>query len=77
MDPRLNCAADICCPPKQARETRIELLCEAGCSYSLAETLVDNLCKMGITFAPIQLMKAISEMVNHPNRLEVDENDID
>lgn len=68
MDPRLNCAANICCPPREARETRIELLCEAGCPAELSAKIVDRLELMGITFAPIQLMKVISEMVNHPGR---------
>jgi hypothetical protein len=70
MDPRLNCAADICCPPPPARLTRIEILCEAGCEPEAASKIADNLTKMGVTFAPVELMDVISRLADHPNRKE-------
>lgn len=69
IDPRLNCAAKICCPPNQARETQIELLCEAGCPDDLAPRLADRLATMGISFAPTELMDVIGRLAEHPNAI--------
>lgn len=69
IDPRLNCAAKICCPPMQARHTQIELLCEAGCPDNLAPVLADRLEKMGISFAPSELMDVIARLAQHPDAL--------
>lgn len=68
IDPRLNCAARICCPPADARNTQIELLCEAGCPDDLAPKLAERLETMGIALAPMELMDVIGQLANHPNR---------
>lgn len=68
IDPRLNCAARICCPPPAARATQIELLCEAGCPDDLAPKIAERLEQMGISFAPVELMAVIAELAEHPNR---------
>lgn len=66
IDPRLNCAAEICCPPPDAFQARVALLCEAGCPDELAPALVGKLDAMGITFAPKALMAVIAELADHP-----------
>lgn len=67
IDPRLNCAAKICCHPDQAKRVQIELLCEAGCPEEFAPRVADRLEKMGISLAPSELMDVISRLAQHPN----------
>jgi hypothetical protein len=67
IDPRLNCAAEICCPPPEAFQTRVELLCELGCPDDLAPKMVAAMDSKGISFAPKELMDVIRRLADHPN----------
>lgn len=74
IDPRLCCAAEICCPPPIARQTKINIIKDLmgnkweGTSEEIAVRFADNMTRLGLEFAPAELMKVIAEIANHPNR---------
>lgn len=80
VDPRLNCAAEICCPPPAAKEAKIQLVEElivdiqsvvvkgvGQSSRYLGELVVDRMKELDIEFAPGELMRAIRNLADHPN----------
>lgn len=82
VDPRLNCAAEICCPPPQAREAKLSIIDDLlvdtpglsiqinGKPYKVSEMLADRMTALDIEFAPVSLMRAIRDLADHPNRKE-------
>lgn len=59
IDPRLNCAAEICCTPEQAHAAAVELLCECGVSEDEAPRIAKRLREKGIAFTSTELAEAI------------------
>lgn len=68
IDRRLNCAAEICCPPPAARQARAAILVDLGCPEHLAMEMSTAMAERGIVFMPVQLAQVIAEMVDHPGR---------
>lgn len=65
-DPRLNCAAEICCPAPQAFQARVQILCSLGCSEDDAPSLAKAMIEQEIDFAPASLMAEIAALADHP-----------
>lgn len=59
IDPRLNCAAEICCAPEQAHAATVELLCECGVSEDEAPRIAKRMRDKGITFTSTELAGAV------------------
>lgn len=79
VDPRLNCAAEICCPPpaaRQAKESLVADLLDENKGFTpetrskLCGHVVDRMAELDIEFAPGELMRAIRDLADHPNRKE-------
>lgn len=62
IDPRLNCAAEICCSPPDALRMRVELLTEAGVPEDLAPKIAAKLADMGIALLPAELAAVIYQI---------------
>lgn len=68
IDPRLNCAAEICCQ-RPAADTALEtILCDLGCSDEEAETYAKAMRAQDLVFMPGKLARVIAEIADHPNR---------
>jgi hypothetical protein len=59
IDPRLNCAAEICCTPEQAHAAAVSLLCDCGVSEDEAPRIAKRLREKGIVFTSSELADAI------------------
>ena len=60
IDPRLNCAAEICCSgPPQSIAAAAAILCDAGCSEDEAPKIAAKLREMGVAFTSTELATAI------------------
>jgi hypothetical protein len=59
IDPRLNCAAEICCDPIKAQQARIEILCDIGVSEDQAPKMAARMKELGIAFTSTELADAI------------------
>lgn len=68
VDPRLNCAAGICCAPGNALSAATSILLDAGCPDEYAGLCARNLHEMGITFTSTKLARAIAEIADHPGQ---------
>lgn len=66
VDPRINCAAEICCGETDARLARIALLKELGVAEP--ERVADAMRARGLALMPAELAQIISEIADHPNR---------
>jgi hypothetical protein len=66
VDPRLNCAAEICCTANDARLAGIELLREAGVVNP--EETADQMRAKGLVLMPAALAQIIAEIADHPGR---------
>lgn len=73
IDPRLNCAAEICCSPPDALRAATSLLIDAGCPDEYAASCARNLREMGVTFTSTALAGAISDIAQHPRKGAADE----
>lgn len=62
IDPRLNCAAEICCSPPQSLAAATEILAEAGLTRVSAESVARNLRAAGVALLPVQLAAIIREI---------------
>lgn len=83
-DPRLNCAAEICCPPPAAREAKesvvrdlvvpvdisVRVLGKEAGDVDLVKIITDRMTELDIEFAPGALMRAIRDLADHPGRKE-------
>lgn len=67
-DPRLNCAAEICCQPPQAREALVSILLDIGVPEEYVRRCAVKMTEMGIAFTSVEMMKAVAEIVDHPGR---------
>lgn len=64
VDPRICCAARVCCQdPIAAQESAMSLLEEMGIETSQARDLLDRMEMAGIVFMPMSLAAAIAEFV--------------
>lgn len=68
VDPRLNCASEVCCSPSSALRAATSILLDAGCPDEYAALCARNLHEMGITFTSLGLAHAIAEIADHPGR---------
>lgn len=82
VDPRLNCAAEICCPPPAAREAKesivrdlvvpidisIRVLDKEAGGVDLVRVITDRMTELDIEFAPGALMRVIRDLADHPDR---------
>lgn len=65
VDPRLNCAAEICCNPTltdgagKARESRKNILVDLGLGTTDAYTVADAMKAQGLCFMPQALADTI------------------
>jgi hypothetical protein len=71
VDPRINCAAEICCDVDDARKARVEILTDLGVEPLEAIRLADEMKKKGLAFMPIQLTQVIADIADHPGRGDV------
>lgn len=62
IDPRLNCAAEICCSGPPALRARAAILCDLGVSDQDAPRMARKMQEMGITFTSTALADAIREI---------------
>lgn len=63
IDPRLNCAAEICCSgPPASIAAASAILCDAGCPDDLAPSIAGKLREMGVAFTSTALTKAIRDI---------------
>lgn len=68
VDPRLNCAAEICCSPTltdgagKARESRKNILADLGAGDDLAWEMADAMKAQGLCFMPQALADTIREV---------------
>jgi hypothetical protein len=67
-DPRINCAAEICCDPPAALRAAAEILCDIGVAEDDAPKMAAKLKEMGITFTSVELAGAIAEIADHPHK---------
>lgn len=65
-DPRLNCAAGVCCDPPEALTARVDILRSLGVPESCCEDVAKTMPELGIAFTSTDLMKAVSEIADHP-----------
>lgn len=70
VDPRLNCASEVCCSPPNALRAATSILIDAGCPDEYAGSCARNLHEMGIAFTSRELANAISNIADHPGRLK-------
>lgn len=61
-DPRINCAAEICCDPPRSLAAAASILCDAGCPEDLAPKIAHKLMTMNITFTSTALARAVREI---------------
>lgn len=66
VDPRLNCAAQICCDADDARVSQLSLLADLGVKNP--GEVADAMAEAGLIFMPCELGEAISKLADHPNR---------
>lgn len=66
-DPRICCAAGLCCDPPAARAATISLLTEAGCDPKDAPTVADNLASMKVALFDTGVTEAMRAMVDAHN----------
>jgi hypothetical protein len=62
VDPRLNCAAEICCNPPRALAARVSILCDLGVPEEDAPRMAAKMKEMGIAFTSASLAEAIREI---------------
>lgn len=64
LDPRLNCAAGICCGPSSddARVAAMQLLHENGVPADCCEQVAVNLHNAGIVLLPAKLARIIKQI---------------
>jgi len=68
VDPRLNCAAGICCGPGGSLAAATSILVDAGCPNEYAASCARNLRERGITFTSVALAEAMADIADHPGR---------
>lgn len=68
LDPRLNCAAEICCQKPAADAALEAVLCDLGCSDADAAAYAQAMRKADLVFMPGKLARVIAEIADHPNR---------
>lgn len=68
VDPRINCAAGICCDPTGALAATTEILCDIGVPEDDAPKMAAKMRDMEITFTSTSLAGAISEIADHPHK---------
>jgi hypothetical protein len=68
VDPRLNCASEICCPPRalaynqSAHDARVEILLDLGAPAELAQKMAREMPNKGVCFLPQALADVIREI---------------
>lgn len=66
VDPRLNCAAEICCHPTlrgdEAHASRVAILEDLGLSQAQASTVATAMKEQGLCFMPQALADTIREV---------------
>lgn len=74
VDPRLNCAAEICCAPapvaedgtrqlnQDAHASRVGILCDLGAPEELAHKMSAAMAERGIVFLSAELATAMREI---------------
>lgn len=65
LDPRLNCAAEICCGHKSALETTATILSECGVPADYCASVAKTLSDKGVVLMPAQLAQVIKQIA-HP-----------
>lgn len=66
VDPRICCAARVCCQdPIAAQKAAISLLEEMGIETFQAHDLLARMEDVGIVFMPVSLAAAIADLVGH------------
>lgn len=68
VDPRINCAAGICCDPAGALTATAEILCDIGVPEDDAPKMAAKMRDMGITFTSAALAEAVAAIADHPRR---------
>jgi len=59
IDPRFNCAAEICCDRLQANMTLMGLLADCGCPEEYRAHMVKRMRELDIVLLPGQLARVI------------------
>lgn len=66
VDPRINCAAQICCDVDDARLAQISLLSDLGVKNP--NEVATAMAEKGLVFMPAELSSVISKIADHPNK---------
>lgn len=68
VDPRINCASGVCCPPGGALSAATAILIDAGCPEEYAGQVAKRLRGMGVAFTSTKLADALAEIADHPDK---------